>query len=354
VAAAPAPSTLNDFAELARKSIAGELPATPAPPVVEPGQEPSPELTPAEPAEPLPAAPEAAAGDEPTADEMATWTEGEKKLHGALVKERTESKDARAELRAVKEQLAEIQKQIKPPPATPAEPVSPAGQPTTAPSAGEMLADCQTFEAVDARVTQAAATESEANRLQQMLNRNGVEAVAERLKASGVEKIGGTPLAEASADLVGDFLAAVYEGARMTQAQAQPRKVWLAQNQQSLAAAVQLFPELGDKQSPAFQSAQRILVENPLLRQRSDWPVLLTKLYLGEQAYMAKTKPAASAAPAVKAAPKPPAKAAPGAPRTSVAALPRTGANDALSAKIKAGTASLAEVQEYTRSFVAA
>ena len=343
VAAATAPTTLNDFAELARQSIAGEVPATPSADPAPTGQEPSPAEPAPDPAEPTPTEPTEPAAD-PTAEEMAGWTEGEKKMHGALVKERTESREARAELREMKEQLAEIQKQIKTPQAQPAEPAAPVTQAPTVPVTGNALADCNNFEAVDARVLQAATTAAQAMNLQNALNRHGVEPVLAKLKASGVEQINGNPIDEASADEVGEFLAAVYEGASVTQAQAPIRKNWLVQNQQSLAAAAQIVPELNDVNSPAYKAAIKLVQDNPLLRHRADWPVVVAKLYLGEQAFNAKAKPAPAAG---KPAVKPAVKAAPGAPRTSVAALPQPAANGALAKKIADGTASLAEVQQY-------
>lgn len=276
---------------------------------------------------------------------MAGWTEGEKKLHGALVKERAERKEARKEVRALEQKLEELTAKLTTN-APKAEPTGPVADPASAPSAPDGLADCKTFEEVDRRVVSAAATESQAVRLQQMLNRNGVEAVAEKLKASGVTSIGNTPIDEASADEVGEFLAAVYEGSRMTQAQANVRKDWIVKNNQSVTQAVQIIPELNDKASPAYQFALKTAMENPVLLRNPNWPVTVAEMWLGKQAFSAKTgKPAAPAAP--KAAPKP---SAPGAPRTSVAAMPQASQHDALAAKIAAGTASMQEVQQYALS----
>lgn len=273
---------------------------------------------------------------------MANWTEGEKKLHGALVKERAERKEARKQLREMEQKLADLTAKLTTN-APKAEPTGPAAEPSNAPSALDGLADCKTFEEVDRRVVAAAATESQAVRLQQMLNRNGVEAVAEKLKASGVTSIGNTPIDEASADDIGDFLAAVYEGSRMTQAQANVRKDWIVKNNQSVERATQIIPELNDKASPAYQFALQTALENPTLLRNPNWPITVAEMWLGRQAFTAKTsRPAAPAAP--KAAPKP---AAPGAPRTSVAALPQVSARDAVAEKIANGTATLQEVQAY-------
>jgi hypothetical protein len=352
VAAAAEPATLNDYAELARKSLTGELPASPALEPADSGPEPSPEPTAPEPAEPASTEPPAT-GDEPTADEMANWTDGEKRLHGALQKERTESKEARAAVRELKTKLAELESKLTNRPASQAAPETPAAQPPPVATTGEMLADCHTFEAIDARVQQAATYKAEAARLQNVLNRNGTEPVVERLLAKGVTAINGVPVAEASPDQIGDFLATVYEGAELTQAQAEPRKQWLVQNQHNLVEAVKRVPELNDANSEAFKAAQRIMAANPALRQRADWPVVIAKLYLGERIFNTQPTPAAPAATA-KPAVKPAAKPAPSAPKVSVAALPNPPANEALAAKLANGTASLAEVQAYTRGHIAA
>jgi len=350
--AATEPTTFNDFVELARKSLAGE-PAQAATPATEPlvtGQEPSPEPAGTEPAEPTLVVEDAEAVEDATAPEdTTTWTEGEKRLHGALEKERQESKDARAAVRELKAKLAELESKITTPTAPQAEPATPAAQTAPPPSGTGMLADCLTFDAVDARAQEAAATESQAVRLQNMLNRNGAEPVVERLKASGVDTIGGKPIAEADADQVGEFLASVYEGARMAQAQAPARKAWLAQNQQSLAAAVKILPELNDAKSAAFQAASKIVSENPLLRNRADWPVIVAKLYLGEQAYNSKATGNGAGTPR-PTAPKVTSRPAPGAPRTSTAAMPPVNGSVVLAKKMADGTATLDEVQSYTLS----
>jgi hypothetical protein len=188
-----------------------------------------------------------------------------------------------------------------------------------------------------------------------MLNRNGVQPVAEKLKASGVTAIGATPIEEANADQIGEFLASVYEAARMTQAQAPIRKNWLAQNHQSLAEAVKIIPDLTDPKSASFKAAQEAVQQNPLLRNNANWPILIVKHLLGTRALEERNKPATQPAPAVTPKiPARPSKPAPGAPKTSTSAIPRLNGNDALKTKMADGTATLAEVQEYTRGHVAA
>ena len=123
----------------------------------------------------------------------------------------------------------------------------------------------------------------------------------------------------------------------------------------SLAAAVQILPALGDGNSPEFKAVAQMVRENPLLRNRADWPIVVTKQYLGAQAFDKLTKPAAATATATATPPpKPTAKAAPGAPRKATASMPAADANAAIRAKLANGTATLAEVQQLARSMVGA
>lgn len=378
VAAAPAvpaePTTLADFAEAARRSMAEEHPAnqpsaaaTPDAAVApEPGLESPPDPNappaPADPAAPDPAIADpdpAEEPDAPTADEQALWTDGERRLYGALKKERQESKTARAETRDLKSKLEAIEARLANPPAV-AAPANgqPAPDPAVQPAAATpsvshgSLSDCTSFEAVDARVTQAAATEAMAVRLQNQLTRNGVEGVAAALKQQGITQIGGVPVAELDANAVGQFLDSVYEGTRATQAAAAPRKQFIATMDRQWQAAAQIMPEINDIKSAAHRNVQQLLQTNPSLRANANWPMVAVKLMLGEAAVAAKVKPAAPAPavppPTVKVVVKP----APGAPRRTSAALPQGNAMDAIKARIDNGTATMADVQAYARTDV--
>jgi hypothetical protein len=80
----------------------------------------------------------------------------------------------------------------------------------------------------------------------------------------------------------------------------------------------------------------------------------VAKLCLGEVLYDAKIKSAIVSTPAPARVVPRAVRSAPGAPRTATSALPQTNAGDAIAAKMANGTASLAEVQEYTRGKMAA
>lgn len=334
----------------------GSPPATPTPetpaaaaPVQTPGGE-----APASGATP---APEADDEPEVPADEQANWTEGEKKLYGALQKERTKRKEARAKNRELEDRLQTLETRLNTPPAQP-EPSAPTAAPA-APVASPILADCNTLEAVEARATQAATTEAQVLRMQNALHRQGGrEAVIEQLTAQGVREVGGTPIADATEEHLGDFLVGVYEGARMTQMQAEPRKRFLFQQAASWEQATKDMPELRDPKSARAQAAREIIAAAPWLqRQGPNWPAVLVTQILGQEARAAKAGPAprAQAAPATPAATPSPAPAAPpagpvtrplpGTPTNAAAALPQTNEYDAASARVRNGSASLADVQ---------
>jgi hypothetical protein len=295
---------------------------------------------------------------EPTPEEQAGWTEGERRLHGALVKERQARKEAKSELKELRAQLEALQAKLQPnpnqpptaePPATPA--------PVAAPSvAAPVLMDCETFEAVDARVMQAASAEAEAMRMQQTLLRQGYEAVLPQLAAHGYTVQDGmlvdpakNVLGEANEQTVGEFIANVYAGARQTQAQAPVRKAYLVQQAQAWQEAVKILPELANEKSETFQRIAHFARANPVIRQHPGWPVTAAKLYLGEQAWNSKAKPPAErgarSAEGGQSAAKPVTPpSAPGAPRTSVSGLPQRSEAEELAAKLKNGTATYADV----------
>lgn len=375
--ATPAPAVptngnvLEHFANLAKadllkgpaaKPAAQEPPAAPAPaasapsdpPATPPASEP-----PAAAAEP-PAAPVQTPGPdeeaEPTAEEQANWTEGEKRLHGALVKERAARKEAKNELKstretadALKQEMDALKAKVNPEPgaepATAAAPTGPAGT----------LGDCHTFEAVDARATQAATTEVFAIRLQQALANQGTAPVVEALRQRGVTQIGGVPVAEMDKDGLGEFLSTVYEGARITQAQASPRKQFLANQAQSWQDAVKLIPELADAKSDRAKRFVQMANENPAIRgMGANWPVVLAYQVLGREAATKTAAPAAPAAvPAIKPTPAPvppPTRQVPAAPRATVPPAPKKGDYEQASEKLANGTATLADVTRMAKA----
>lgn len=356
-----APATLEHFATLATREVVAMMSPPAAPAAAGPGSPPAAPPAPAEPvqtSEPaaVPAAPAEEEEPEVTPEEQAAWSEGERRLYGALRKEREKRKEARTEARQAREatdtlrqELEEIKVKLTQP-----EPSAPKPQPdppAAAPSPGpNVLGDCFTPEAVDARAMQAVATEGKVMRLQTLLARQGPAAVVEQLKAEGMEKIQGVAIADLSEGQLGDFLSSVYEGARMTQLQAEPRKRFLVTQATSWIEATRLVPELKDPKNPRAQRFAQIVNANPyLLQMGAHWPVLAAKYLLGDEAV---TKTATAPAPVIPAptptpAPVPAAqpRTTPGAPRTSVSNLPKGNEYDKAAEKVRNGTATLQEIE---------
>lgn len=228
------------------------------------------------------------------------------------------------------------------------------------------LADCHTLEAVEARGLAAAQTEAQVTELQNTLQYAGPEATATALAGMGVQRIGDTPIAEATPAQLAQFLGSALSGAKLTQLQVEPRKRFLAQANASYAQAVKILPAMADERSLERQAILAFARANPIVLQRPDWPVIAAKFYLGEQAFDRQAagtpRPAAPAAtvPArppvivpdpktIPATPVLPFSSAPGAPTRSTAALPAANRTDELSAKIASGKASEDEVDEYAR-----
>ena len=293
----------------------------------------------------------------------------------ALKAEREARKAAKAETRELKARLAELEAQVAAPPANepPAanEPTpEPAAQPVAAaptPSvATPALADCHTFEAVEARGLAAVNTENLVVGLQTKLARNDVAGVVAELAANGVQKLDNVPLAEATPEALTDFLQSALAGAKLTQAQMAPRQRFIAVQNQSWQAAAQVLPAMNNVKSPEYQAIAQFVQANPVVKSMPNWPQIAVKLLLGERAFNAKGAPAPAAAkpgakpaairpaPATVPAPVAPAlRAAPGAPSTSASALPASKRSDELSALIASGKATLAQVDEYARTSLA-
>lgn len=305
---------------------------------------------------------------EPTAEEQANWTDGEKRLYGALQKEREESKTARAELRELKSQFTELKGTLDKTKEASATDTTQSPRNEPAPSAATALADCNTFEAVDARVAQAAEVEMTVTSLQNKLARNQTEAVVKGLQSIGVTHIGGMPVAEMDAEGIGNFLDKAQAGAKATQSQAAPRKQFIASQVTSWRQAVEILPEMDDVKSDVYKGISALVARRPSLKTQVDWPMVAAKLWLGEQesgkritakaaAKTAATTQQRAATPQATTkttTAKPAAKQAPGASRRAAAAAPATDRLTALQGKMEKGTASMAEMQEYTRLNVGA
>ncbi len=328
-------------------------PATQEPPVAEPAAPPS-----EEPLAPTPETPPAKTEDEDEhenevpAEEQAAWTDGEKRLYGALVKERAARKEAKKELKDLGTKFQELETKL----ATPKEPEVPAPNENASPlptTAGP-LAECRTFEAVDATVAEASRVELLTYDLQQKLGRDEREPVIAALAAEGVKTINGVPLAEADARALGDFLSNAYKGTRVTQTQAQGRKEFLKNEELSLGNAVKLLPGLADVKSEEFKTFKAIADRNPAIKNFGpNWPTVLAQYIRGAtQATPAAGAPQppqppqpAPTIPKVEIVPPAPTRKAPGAPGKTGAALPQTTDVDAARARVKDGTASMADVQ---------
>lgn len=381
-AAMPAANTIEHYAELARRSIMreGDQPAaTPDSAVAKPAVEA--ELKPAEEgqaastesaAEELPAAegepsvaestpaeeqPGSDADEaEPTADEQANWSEGEKRLYKALKRERADRKEAKkqtAELKSVVDQLQA--KLATPPVGDPSKPATGAdgdrqqAQTSTAAPVVAGLAACQDLASVDALVTQASSTETAAFTLLNKVDsdRAGVD---KTLQQHRVTHIGGVPVAEASNEQVRDYLTSAYTGARETVVQADTRRAFIRNRETNWMQAASVMPQINDVKSPEFAAIAGIL-KSPELRNRVDGPIQAVRLLLGDRAMtqtlLASAKPAAKPKAAVV-------KAAPGAPRTSVAALPQQTEATAIADRVAKGTATLEDMKKYARALVKA
>jgi hypothetical protein len=280
---------------------------------------------------------------EPTSEEQARWTEGERTLHGALVKERQKRKEARQESASLRDRLAALEARV------PAEPAAGAPPPPAAPiPIPQSIAECQTIEQIEARVAQANANQAKVLHLNTLLSLNQTDAVVEALKADGVKELNGAPLEDAEPAALSGLLAKAYEGCLMTQTAAEPHKRYLLGQAQSMVEATRLIPELKDPTSARARKFVAIVHTNPLVRQMgAHWPQLVARQVLGEESESRLTTATATAPPAP---PAPPTRPLPGAPRTSVPALPHTSEADAAQARIKAGAGTMEDLKLVSRA----
>jgi len=276
----------------------------------------------------------------------------EQRIYGALQKERQARKDAKTELKqqresfdALKQEFDTLKAKLNP---DPTKPVTPAPAPAAPIVGSGPLADCTTFEAVDARVMQAATTEATAERLQTILTRQGVGPVVEALKQMNVTQLNGMPLAEASDAQLGDFLTSVKEGAKMTQLSAEPHKRYLVNQANSWDQAKKLLPELlTDAKSARTQ--QFLRMATPAVRAMGPgWPLMVATQVLGAEAAARMSAPVAPPVITPQPTPAPlPTVAAPAAPRVAPASGPQASELDQLRTKMEKGTATDDEVDRY-------
>lgn len=319
-------------APAALESPAATTPAAPAPeaPVVPPG-EPAP-TPPAEPAEEA----------EPTPEEQATWTEGEKRIHGALKKERAARKEAREQVKALTEKLEQLAAKIaEPKPATPA---------ATAPAPAAPMSDCHTPDQIAARVSaaeaEAAAALVKVDRVNATLNREGADGAREQLVALGVKAIGQTPIEDATATQMAEFLDTAKLGIEAkkgeAKAQAKAREQFLVAEAASGQRAAKIMPALLDTSTPEAKAFAQLLTEAPWLRhQGPNWPEIAVTYLLGKQA----RDKASAPAPKPPLAPAAPTRSLPGPPARSASALPPTNEYEQAAQRAKTGSATMADLR---------
>jgi hypothetical protein len=213
------------------------------------------------------------------------------------------------------------------------------------------LAECVSFEQVDAQVAEASRIELLTHDLQIRLGREERVEVLAALALENVKEINGVPLAEASDRQIGDFLSAAYKGTRLTQNQAQPRKQYLANEDRAVTEAAKLIPGLKDAASAEFKQFKSIVDANAWVRHAGpNWPVVIAQFMLGAAAATKINAPgapvkAAVIPPKIEIVPAVPTRKTPGAPRASGAAIPATTEYEAARGRVQKGTATLADVQ---------
>lgn len=360
--AVPSPLTQADFDKYAADAVMRNLDpaesAAPAPVAAETGQE----SPPAEVAPPAETSPTADTEDEtePSAEAQAAWSEGERRIHAALVKERTNRKAAREENASLKERLAALEAKINTPaePApSPSEPAPPASSPT--PSVPGSLAACRTFDQVDASVMQAVNHKALATELIMNLSSGEVEPVREALKAQGVTRIGHTPIDDATPQEVGRLLVSVQSGCERTIHQAPARKAELGAEAVSFVEAGKILPGLTTKNSEAQKMFINFVNTTPNVRNLGpNWPELVAEGCANRLARAKATATnghangngAANGNGVIHQSTNPPfpaPRSAPSAPRTSAAVVPRKSEKDEIVSRIHAGTASMKDMDRY-------
>lgn len=348
--AAPAPSaplqTLADFDRYAAEALrANEIqPSPPAAPVV-----PAVAESPAAPATPATEPVEPSEDAEPSPEVLASLSDAGKR---ALEAERTKRKTARADLKAAQDQIAELTARLNPPtPAAPSAPeTTPALAPATPPSPAvpPNLAECRTFDQVDALTLAAIHAKATANKLMMAMNAGERDEVLAGLRAENMEAIDGTPLDRATDKQLREFIVNTNTGADITLRKAPAREAALRQEALSFEEARALLPGLSDQKSADWKAFVSAVQATPAIRQLGPrWPVLVAQnvaFHLGKTKSATGPLPPPATPPVIPPAPR----AAPSAPRTSMAALPRKSETDGLREKLRSGTMTAREMDRLT------
>jgi hypothetical protein len=178
-------------------------------------------------------------------------------------------------------------------------------------NANEALAHVEDGRALEAEAVKAQDAFDEADKYLLRLGRRP-ELVARELKAAGIKLTNpDTGEEDYSEERMENFLFSVKSNAqRLLRSEIPKRQQWLVEQARHGQTVVERFPEFKDPASELHKTALRLVTERPELKRRSDWPVLVAKLALGEQAYGGKAKEKTTAAPAqvpprIPAAPRP-------------------------------------------------
>jgi len=351
-------ATPADFDRYAALAITANLTPPPEPaaaPAVPPGPESPPvEQQVAVSESPAPAATVPADEDpEPSAEVLASLNDAGKR---ALQAEREARKEARAKVKELEAKVAELQAKNTPPAdatiATPPNPpaADPAAAPTDTPSVPGALANCRTFDQVDASTMQAVRDKSLATKLILKMSAGDKPAVLEALKAQKVANIDGTPLDDATDAQISELLVNVQTGCEVTLQQAPLRKAELAREANSFIEAGKILPGLNDPKSAAWKAFATYVQQNPTVRNLGPaWPQMVAE---GVAHRLSRSSPgtvtATTPPPAAAPAPVPPTpRSAPGAPRTSVAALPKKSEREEIVERLNNGTATTKDMDRY-------
>lgn len=357
-APAPAPSapanplqTLADFERYATAALDAQDPAlTPAAPPP-PATSESP-VAPAAPAAPPPSDPPDDV-PEPTPEELAQLNEPGQR---ALKAEREKRRAAREELKTLRAGLERLIATPAPPnpdpdpaAAVPSTPEATPATPPTPPAVPANLAQCRTFDQVDAAVLQATQTQALTHELMLALSAGDRETVIQRLTEQNVKAIGETPVAEASDAQLRQLVVNAHTGCSLTIAQAGQRKETLRREALSFTEAQKILPGLGQANSAEHKAFAAYLQQYPGVRNLGpNWPQMVAEGVahrLGRTA--ASVPPVAVPGLPVVTATAPAPRSAPGAPRTSTAAVPARNQLDTLREKIASGQASDKDMRLY-------
>jgi hypothetical protein len=288
---------------------------------------------------------------EPSAEVMAALGDPGKR---ALQAEREKRKAATTKLAEAQAEIERLKASTAPQTPTPAaEPPGEVPIPASVPPRGvpTELAQCETFEQVDACRSRAAELAATAMELNTVLATSGLDAALAQLKGNGVETFRGVPVDNLTPEQLAKGLSDTWKAATQTQALADAQKAQIHGQRQSFGQAVNLIPGLKDPKSVQAQTFEAIMAAHPQIKQLGpNWPLLVARQMLGMEAERVRNTPTPPAAPLPVLTPAPVAAlaaSAPSAPRTSVAHVPATSELDGIRERIGKGQVSEADMIRY-------